>query len=327
MSFSAEFSRLQQLAEKRISEVTSVTEPRCIYDPFRYIMESGGKRIRPVLTMLCAGAAGGTPEDALDPAIGIEIMHNFTLVHDDIMDQSSIRRGRETIHKKWNEPTAILTGDLMVGYAYSLMPCDIHYMRNGKVIKAFTRALINVCEGQALDMQFNNDKSVHIEDYLDMINKKTGKLLETCAIIGCAMAGASEEATKSLQDFAMNAGIAFQIQDDLLDMISSESKLGKPIGKDILEGKKTFLILHAKDNLKTDKHRRLMNEFYKNDGLPENRIDEMRELFEETGAFEKAKTESEKYFGFASDSLSALQDNVYVGYLRDLLKMLNKRKF
>lgn len=327
MEFLTKYKELHQKVEQRINEKIPALKPESIYSPFRYIMESGGKRIRPVLTMLCCGAAGGDPMAALDPALGIEVMHNFTLVHDDIMDQSPMRRGRATIHTKWGEPTAILTGDLMIGYAFSFLPCDLNYKRNGKVLKAFTKALIEVCEGQALDMEFNNDKNVKIDDYINMINKKTGKLLETCAIIGGAMAEADDDTIENLRKFASYTGIAFQIQDDLLDMIADEDKLGKKIGKDIEEGKKTYLILHAKDNLQNSKQKALLDEFYEKDGLPTEKVIEMKNLFEETGAFSKAVEESDKYFDCASNILMNLPQNEYVIYLEQLINSLKKRNF
>ena len=199
MNFETKFDEFRKIIENRIKEVTQIFEPHDLYEPYNYFMAEGGKRIRPALTMMACGAAGGQPENALDCGIALEIMHNFTLVHDDIMDKSDFRRNRPTVHKKWNESIAILTGDAMIGFAYKLIP---NHKRYFEIIQTFTNGLIEVCEGQVYDMQFNTSQNVKIDDYLKMIGKKTSALLETCCVIGGLVADADNKIIGALKNYA-----------------------------------------------------------------------------------------------------------------------------
>ena len=309
-----------------------VKEPKKLYEPFEYIMTGGGKRLRPVLTVFSAGAVGNNPEDAIDPGIAIEILHNFTLAHDDIMDESPTRRGKETIHKKWDKPTAILVGDMMVGFAYNLLPRARQHKRADEIHTAFTNGLIEVCEGQAYDMQFNQRTDVTFEEYFNMISLKTAKLIETSAVIGAHVGLGSDDEVEKLRNYAKSLGIAFQLQDDLLDISSTEAEFGKSIGQDIIEGKKTYLILKTMQKLAASsddyyEYKKIINRFYLNDGLDRESIPIMQRIFKELGIYEDIAVEIESQISRSIQSLSGLKQNTYTDALRWLVENLKNRKF
>lgn len=324
MNFDTTFDLFRSKIETRIKEVTQIFEPRDLYEPYNYFMAEGGKRIRPALTMIACGAAGGNPNDALDCGVALEIMHNFTLVHDDIMDKSDFRRNRPTVHKKWNEPIAILTGDAMIGFAYKLIPnCKRYY----DIIQTFTQGLIEVCEGQVFDMQFNTSQEVKIDDYLKMISKKTSALLETCTIIGALVADANDDVITALKNYALNLGLAFQIQDDLLDMTADEKVFGKKVGLDIQEGKKTFLVILANERAEKVEHKTLLKKYYESNGLSADYIHQFNDMFVELGVFDTAKQEIQRYFEIAKKSIEPLPENDYKNMLIWLLDKLNNRNY
>ncbi len=313
--------------ETQLECIVKDKHPESMYAPFHYLITGGGKRIRPVLAMICAGAVGGNPDDALDCGVAIELLHNFTLVHDDIMDRSPLRRNRQTVHEKWNEASAILTGDVMIGFAYNLLPNSKQHARSDEIYKTFTRGLIEVCEGQAYDMDFNEKKDVSLIDYLNMIDKKTAKLLETAAMIGGTIGMGSNEELNSLQTYANCLGIAFQVQDDLLDLTAEQAELGKRIGQDLFEGKKTFLIIKAIEKAKDENDKNLLNEFVNNNGLMnENQLPQMIDLFTRLNVFDDAVSFADSYFNKAKKSISNLKENQYTQMLHWLVENLNKRK-
>ncbi len=322
-----EYNKYLLEIEEFLSEYTIPQEPFSLYEPFHYIITGGGKRIRPVLTMLCCGAAGGNPENALRPAAAIEILHNFTLVHDDIMDKSPLRRGRQTVHQKWNEATAILTGDVMVGSAYNLLPTSKEHQRSDEIKQAFTRGLIEVCEGQAYDTQFDAMETVSISDYIMMIEKKTARLLETCALVGGHCGYADEKTLLALKDFANALGLGFQVQDDLLDLTADQTKFGKKVGQDIIEGKKTFLIIKALETITSGVGKDLLNQFIENKGLSEEYVPAFRNLFEQFGILNSAQEQIEFYFDKALNSLDFIADSYHKEMLIWLLNSLNKRVY
>ena len=215
-----------------------------LYEPISYALSAGGKRIRPVLTLMGADAFGGDADKAMKAAVGIETFHNFTLLHDDVMDKSDLRRGRPTVHKKYNENTAILSGDTMLTLATEYVAdVDDAILRN--VLKTFNDMAIKVYEGQALDMDFETSENISTEDYLEMITGKTGSLLGASVKIGALIGGASEKDAELMYEFGVMTGLAFQIQDDWLDTYGDSTTFGKPIGGDILNGKKTYLYVTA----------------------------------------------------------------------------------
>jgi geranylgeranyl diphosphate synthase type II len=327
MDFTTKYNEFVKLIEIELEKAVPDKKPRSLYEPFKYILQGGGKRIRPVLSMIACGAAGGNPEDMAKIGAAVEILHNFTLVHDDIMDESPIRRGRETIHNKWNNAVGILTGDLMVSYSCRMLPNHLEHDRCTQIHDLFTTGYIEVCEGQGHDMDFNFDKSVTIDDYIMMITKKTSWLLITAAMCGGHYALADETKLNALYQYALYLGLGFQIQDDLLDISADESKFGKKIGRDIIEGKKTYLIVKAKEKVDNERDKELLDMFFERNGLGSDYIPAMKELFERNGILNDAETESEKYFQKAKDALNNLDDNEYTKMLGWLLDSLNKRAY
>ncbi|MDA3843187.1 MAG: polyprenyl synthetase family protein [Candidatus Kapabacteria bacterium] len=327
IDYEKQYIELLGKAEKYIFDFIPVSEPKEIYEPFKYIVSGGGKRIRPVLAMISAGAVGGQPEDALKSAASIEILHNFTLVHDDIMDESPVRRSRDTVHIKWDEPTAILSGDLMVGYAYKVLPSTQEHERSAYILNALTNALIEVCEGQAYDMKFNERGDVSYDEYLLMIEKKTSRLLETAAVMGGHSGLGTDEQIKALEKYAYNVGIAFQIQDDLLDITADQDILGKTIGLDIVEGKKTYLIIKCIEKATSPEHKELLKRFTENCGLSLEDVPVMKSMMENLGVLNDAGKTSEKYFNQALESLNGMPDNEYTEMLKWLVHKLNKRNY
>ncbi len=218
--------------------------PATVYEPMRYVIAAGGKRLRAALALLACEAVGGKPRQALPAAAAIELLHNFTLVHDDVMDHANMRRGRPTVHTRWDENTAILAGDEMTAYAYHALLGSAPDALP-ELLRVFTGAFIDVCEGQGLDKEFESRMSVTLPEYLGMIRKKTACVIGAAAELG-AIAGNGERRERSaLRKFGEQLGLAFQIQDDLLDIAGTVKELGKPIGGDIVERKKTFLFLSA----------------------------------------------------------------------------------
>lgn len=321
------FEELNQKINEQIRKFIPQNKLKLLYEPFNYIISSGGKRIRPVLTMLSCGACGAKPDEALDAALAIEILHNFTLVHDDIMDNSPLRRGNETIHNKWDEETAILTGDIMVGYSYKLLHSYLNHQRASEIHNIFTNALIEVCEGQALDMDFNNRQDVRKKDYLLMIQKKTAEILIASATIGANIAKAEEKEILALKEYALNLGLGFQLQDDILDLYANKAELGKRIGQDIIEGKKTYLIILAKELAEDERDRQVIDLFMQNNGLSEEFIPKMQEMIKRVGAFEKSKQLAGEYFIKARKSLDFLNHNQYTETLYWLIERLKKRNY
>lgn len=215
-----------------------------LYEPVLYGIGSGGKRLRPVLALMCCEACGGDVSQALSAACGLEMFHNFTLLHDDVMDNSDMRRGRETVHKRWDVNTAILSGDTMLTLATELV-ADVPDAILRRVLSTFDRMAIEVYEGQRLDMDFETRQDVTVDEYIEMITLKTGALLGASARIGGLVAGCDDVTADCLERYGRCLGVAFQIQDDYLDVFGDSAVFGKPIGGDIINDKKTFLLLEA----------------------------------------------------------------------------------
>jgi geranylgeranyl diphosphate synthase, type II len=237
---------LQEELNRVFSSLNIPSGPEELYDPIRYTLSLGGKRIRPLLVLMGCDLYGGDPDNAVDVAAGIELFHNFTLLHDDIMDQASLRRGKETVYKKWNSNIAILSGDTMFALAtayISKVKADLL----PEVLELFTLTARQVCEGQQLDMNFETRKSVSLTEYMEMIRLKTAVLIACSLRLGAVIAGADQKEKDLIYSFGENLGLAFQLQDDLLDTFGLESKFGKEIGGDILAQKKTFLYVKAMD--------------------------------------------------------------------------------
>lgn len=225
--------------------------PASLYFPAHYGLTAGGKRLRPALTLMAAEAFGASEQEAMHPALAMEMFHNFTLLHDDVMDRSEMRRGRQTVHAKWDEATAILSGDAMLTLATQLIS-DVPDDRLRPLLDSFNRMALDVYEGQALDMEFEHREDVTLAEYIEMVRLKTGALLGACAYTGAIIAGASPEDAEAMREYGEMLGIAFQIEDDWLDTFGDAATFGKPIGGDINNAKKTYLLLAALEKRNAD---------------------------------------------------------------------------
>ena len=314
---------LYETERKKINKILSAAlknrKPESLYEPGSYILNSGGKRLRPLLVLLSAKAVGGKFTNAYNAAAAVEMLHNFTLVHDDIMDNADKRRGRLTLHKKYNDNTAILTGDslLSIAYEYLLKDCNGN---SKQVISAFTHGLIEVCEGQSLDTDFEQRKNVTISEYLLMIKKKTAAMAEMCCKIGALLGGGSNPQVNALGNYGMNLGIAFQIQDDLLDISADEKKFGKTIGGDLVEGKKTFLFLEALEKSKGENRKKLLKVIERK-GIRKNQVKSYKLIYEELGVLNDARKKIQYYTDKALRSINLLDEknkNIFI-WLADSL--------
>ena len=279
-------------------------EPSNLYDPVSYILTLKGKRLRPILTLMATDIFSNSYKSGLDAALAVEVFHNFSLVHDDIMDSAELRRGNKTVHKKWNVSTGILSGDVMLIQAYQLFE---NY--EGEVFvdlaKLFSKTAIEVCEGQQYDFDFETRDNVKTSDYLKMITYKTAVLLGASMKMGAIIARASKEDQDKIYDFGKYLGIAFQLQDDYLDAFGDEIKFGKKIGGDILENKKTYLYLKAIEFLSEDKKNQLLG-LYTNNNSSEEKIKTTKALFEESGSVDYTVKEIKKYTNSAFEILESL---------------------
>lgn len=238
------FETVLQRIEDEISRLRFDSPPKSLYDPVAYILALGGKRLRPALALMACNIYDDSVEKAVCPALGLEVFHNFTLLHDDLMDNADKRRNKPTVHKVWNANTAILSGDAMLIAAYRLIGLTpAAYLK--EVLDLFTQTALEICGGQQYDMEFEARRDVSEEEYLEMIRLKTAVLLACCLKTGAVVGGAGKEDAGHLYDFGINVGLAFQLQDDLLDVYGDTAVFGKNIGGDILCNKKTFLLVNA----------------------------------------------------------------------------------
>ncbi|MEG1607100.1 MAG: polyprenyl synthetase family protein [Mucinivorans sp.] len=245
--------QLLELIEEHISALELQGEPALLYAPIEYIMEDGGKRMRPLLLMLSSAIyTNHNTSQALDAAVALEVFHNFTLLHDDIMDKASVRRSRATVHVKWCENVAILSGDAMLILAYQILTRGSAPEKLSELLSVFNQAAMGVCQGQQRDMDFEKMETVSAEQYIDMIRLKTSVLMAAATKMGGIIGGATNLQCSALYDFGLNMGLAFQIQDDWLDTYGSSETFGKQIGGDIAVGKKTFLHIAALERGNTE---------------------------------------------------------------------------
>ena len=304
-------------------------EPYGLYEPIEYTLAAGGKRVRPQLAMIASQLFGGKNEEVLPAALALEIFHNFTLLHDDVMDKADVRRGRPTVHVKWNENTAILSGDQMLIEAYKLLsgvPAD----KLPKVLQLFNKMATEICEGQQYDVDFENQEQVTIDDYLKMIRLKTSVLLANALQTGAYIAGADEQAQEALYQFGINIGLAFQIQDDILDVWGDPKTFGKAVGGDISCNKKTFVYLEAMRRLGDDAislEAKELKHWY-SQVLEDNteKIAAVKEIFERLGVRAACEKVVEDYTQKALALLNQLPQNQATEQLRKLADKLNTRK-
>ena len=288
-----------------LEEYTVVKEPKGLYDPIQYILNLGGKRLRPVLTLMSAEIFGVDFKKALNAALSIEVFHNFSLVHDDIMDDAPLRRGEVTVHEKWNINTGILSGDAMLIMAYQLFEnYDAQVFQS--LAKLFSKTAIEVCEGQQYDVDFETRNNVTIAEYLKMIEYKTAVLVGAAMKMGAIVANASIEDQNSIYNFGRYLGIAFQLQDDYLDAFGDPKTFGKQVGGDIIENKKTYLYLKTLE-FATVKDKEELKVLF-NQELKDNtkKIEVVKRLYTSTGATDKTKQEIENYTNKAFSVLETL---------------------
>lgn len=251
--FRRRYFRLRTRVDRYLASLITERTPRQLHEACAYVLTGGGKRLRAALVLLAAEAVGGSTAKALPAGAAVEIMHNFTLVHDDIMDHARTRRGRPTVHVRWDLNTALLAGDTLLAVAYEqLLKTAVEDQE--ALLRLFTRSVIGVCEGQAFDLEFERRNDITVDDYFAMIDLKTGLLISVAAELGARIGGGSVRDVNRMRTFGRYLGRAFQLQDDLLDVVGDEKRFGKTIGGDILEGKRTFLLLTARERArKSDK--------------------------------------------------------------------------
>ena len=308
-----------------IAKLNWEREPKGLYAPIAYTMAAGGKRVRPQLAMIACGIFGGNEQEVASAAMALEVFHNFTLLHDDVMDKAEVRRGRPTVHIQWNENTAILSGDQMMIEAYKLL-AEVPADKLHKVLRLFNKMATEICEGQQYDVDFESQEHVTIEEYLKMIRLKTSVLLATALQIGSYLAGANEAQQEALYQFGINVGLAFQIQDDILDVWGDPKTFGKAVGGDISCNKKTYVYLTAQQ-LADDELAEELHQWY-GSVLDDNmeKIAAVKGLFDQLNVRAACEAVVEDYTQKALLILDTLPQNAATEQLRQLANKLNTRK-
>jgi geranylgeranyl diphosphate synthase type II len=293
----------QEVLEQQIKELKLPESPKNLYDPLRYFMTLGGKRTRPTLTLMGCQLFGSPGIKALNAALAVELFHNFTLIHDDIMDKAPLRRGKATVHEKWNTNIGILSGDVLFVEAYKfLAKNDIAVLP--QLIAVFSRTAVEVCEGQQMDMDFEDRTDVTIDEYIEMIRLKTSVLLGAALEMGAIVAEANEENKRRIYNFGMNVGIAFQLQDDFLDLYADPDKFGKQVGGDIITNKKTFLLLKAQELANTEQQKALAVMLEETNDA--RKVAMAKSLFSEIGVDKLAKDLMYSYYHKAKIEIAAI---------------------
>ncbi len=311
MTTNTDFCFMQKVEDYQIEFIAYLKgfskdrEPANLYDPVNYILKLGGKRLRPVLTLMASEVYNCDYKKALDAALSIEVFHNFSLVHDDIMDDAPLRRGQETVHEKWDVNTGILSGDAMLIMAYQLFE-NYDAMTFQALAKLFSKTALEVCEGQQYDIDFETRDDVTIAEYLKMIEYKTAVLVGAAMQMGAIVANASLEDQEGIYNFGKNLGIAFQLQDDYLDAFGDPKTFGKQVGGDIIENKKTYLYLKAIEFLSEKDKIQLQHLFGINPTDATDKITDVKQFFLSSGSADATKKEIEKYTNKAFDVLESL---------------------
>ena len=296
---------LQQLIETGLAELEFGTKPKELYEPISYILSLGGKRMRPVITLMACEMFEGDLKKALKPALALEVFHNFTLLHDDIMDDAPLRRSKPTVHEKWNTNIALLSGDVMLVLAYQLMmTAGDAQLRH--ILEEFNDTAIRVCEGQQWDMNFETRESVAIDEYLEMIGLKTAALLAGSLKIGALLGGAGPEDAERIKEFGQHLGLAFQLQDDLLDVFGDPKKFGKRVGGDIVANKKTFLLLKALELAQGEDLKNLKTWIEAKEFDEVEKVDAVKEIYARLNIEELTVAELNRHFDLALNSLEEI---------------------
>jgi geranylgeranyl diphosphate synthase type II len=310
-------TELQEIISVAVAKLAFPMHPAELYEPISYILSIGGKRMRPALLLMACDLFGGDVDDALSAALAIEVFHNFTLVHDDIMDNAPLRRGRTTVHERWNKNVAILSGDMMLIEGYKLM-MGVENRLLRPVMDIFNSTAVGVCEGQQFDMEFETRADVSIEEYIKMIRLKTAVVLGGALKIGALIGGAETKDADLLCDFGENLGIAFQLQDDILDVYGDPEKFGKQVGGDIISNKKTYLLIKALELAKD--HRAVeLNSLLTNDEFDSvEKVKLVTDIYNSLDIRQHAKTEMQGYADKAFKALDSINlPDSHKQYLRN----------
>ena len=324
--------KLKQSASKVdsfIYEILKPRRPKALYDAARYIIEAGGKRLRPYLVLKSCELVGGDAEDAIPFAAALEILHNFTLIHDDIMDNDDLRRGVSTVHARWGLPIGIASGDLLFAKVYEVIttaPTALPCSSIKACIERVTDAALAICEGQVLDISFPHLSDVSEEDYYLMVGRKTASLFKACSEIGAIVGGGSPKEVDLLGSYAWNAGVAFQIVDDYLGATSDEETLGKPVGSDLREGKKTLIIIHALKHA-SPKEREIIDHVLGVENASPVDIEAACEILRRLGSFSHALEGARRYGEEAKRMLDSFPDSDAKQDLLDLVDYFMERTY
>jgi geranylgeranyl diphosphate synthase type II len=285
----------------------NLRKPRELYEPENYILSLGGKRLRPTLALISCDLFGKDPSLALNSALCVELFHNFSLIHDDILDEAPLRRNQPTVHTKWNTNIAILSGDVMLVRSFDVLK-KYEAKEFSELFSLFSKTSVEVCEGQQLDMNFENDVTVNVDDYIHMITKKTAVLLGCSLKMGAINAGAAKADQEHVYEFGKHLGIAFQLLDDVLDAYATgEKNFGKQIGGDIISNKKTFLVLKAQELANVDQAKKLNDLFSKKKNDPDKKVRDVLAIFNEIGVNALCRAEADKHTKIAIGHLQKVQ--------------------
>jgi geranylgeranyl diphosphate synthase type II len=311
----------QEAFLKYLNDFKVERQPASLYQPIQYILDLGGKRLRPVLTLMTAEIFNCDYKKSLDAALSIEVFHNFSLIHDDIMDDAPLRRGKETVHEKWDINTGILSGDAMLIMAYQLFE-NYDAKTFQALAKLFSKTALEVCEGQQYDMDFETRDDVTIEEYLKMIEYKTAVLVGAAMKMGAIVAEASEKDQQSIYQFGKNLGIAFQLQDDYLDAFGDPKTFGKQVGGDIIENKKTYLYLKALEFSNDEDALQLQHLFGISPSENNDKIESVKQLFIASGSADATQQEIKNY---TNKAFSVLEDIAISEEKKQVLKQFGEQ--
>jgi len=313
MSLTEKFKPYLQLVDKEMRNLTTFQHVPLFYDPIYYVLDLGGKKIRPLMVLLSCGIAGGKIEQAACAAAAVELLHDFTLVHDDIMDNDETRRGKQTVHIKWDLNTAILSGDGLLGFAFQKLlqsPVD----NRALLAERFTEAMIIICEGQGLDKMFEENDNISDVQYLDMIERKTAALIRLSCELGGLIAAAPKDKVNKLYEFGHNLGMAFQVQDDILDVMADQSKLGKKVGSDFEMHKQTILSIKLRQKMGSAAFNTLDLAAY-------------RKALQAQGVLQEMSDLCEAYFTKAKDALQIFKDSRHKEIMLEFTEQIRERSF
>jgi geranylgeranyl diphosphate synthase type II len=318
--------QFREILKTELNRHDYIEEPHSLYEPIKYILADGGKMIRPILTLIAYNIYKDDIEKAIKPAIGIEIFHNYTLLHDDVMDDADLRRGRPTVHKKWNINVAILSGDAAAITAYKhIEHCEDQYLR--RAIDGFNQVAMDVCKGQQYDMEFETRNDVKEEEYLHMIYLKTAVLLAGSLRHGALIAGAPEEEYNALYDFGGTLGMSFQLQDDYLDVYGDVREFGKNIGGDILENKKTYMLIKALEMANAADKKELEEWIKRKEYKPEEKIKAVTDIYNRVGVPEIVQRKINDYLEKSKEIFNKIDVPAErKSVLYEMIKFIDNRK-